>query len=125
REEDSRRGLRPALGHLPLGRAQSDGEMMLLTTVTFLPLAGALLLMLFPREEENLLRGVGLTTALITFFASLFMLPGFDAGGWNHVVDMTWVEALGIHYHLGVDGISLWLVLLTTFLMPIVLLSAW
>jgi NADH-quinone oxidoreductase subunit M len=98
---------------------------VLLTAITFLPLAGALLLMLFPRDEENLLRGVGLTTTLLTFFASLFMLPGFDANGWNHVVDLTWVESLGIHYHLGVDGISLWLVLLTTFLMPIVLLSAW
>jgi NADH-quinone oxidoreductase subunit M len=98
---------------------------MLLTAITFLPLAGALLLMLFPREEENLLRGVGITTALITFLTSLFLLPGFDPNGWNFVVDAAWVESLGIHYHLGVDGISLWLVLLTTFLMPIVLLSSW
>jgi NADH-quinone oxidoreductase subunit M len=98
---------------------------MILTVVTFLPLAGALLLMLLPREEENLLRGAGFVVALATFFASLFLLPGFDPSGWNHVVDAEWVPSLGIHYHLGVDGISLWLVMLTTFLMPIVLLSSW
>jgi NADH-quinone oxidoreductase subunit M len=98
---------------------------MILTVVTFLPLAGALLCMLIPREEEGLLRGIGFVTALATFGASLFILPGFDPAGWNHVVQAEWVKALGIRYHLGIDGISLWLVLLTTFLMPVVLLSTW
>ncbi len=98
---------------------------MILSVITWLPLAGALLLMLFPREEEGLLRGGALVVSLVTFFASLFLLPGFDPAGWNHVVDAEWVPTLGIHYHLGVDGISLWLILLTTFLMPIVLLSTW
>ena len=98
---------------------------MILTVLTFLPLAGALLLMLIPREEEGLLRGGAFVVSLVTFFASLFLLPGFDPNGWNHVVDVEWVPSLGIHYHLGVDGISLWLVMLTTFLMPVVLLSTW
>jgi NADH-quinone oxidoreductase subunit M len=96
---------------------------MTLTLVTFLPLAGVLLHLLLPREEEGLHRGLALTTALVTFCASLFMLPGFDSAGWNHVVDKEWIQSLGIHYKLGVDGISLWLVLLTTFLVPVVLLS--
>ncbi len=98
---------------------------MTLTLVTFLPLFGALLIMLMPREEEGLHRGVALTTALATFITSLFMLSGFDSSGWNLTVDKEWIASLGIHYKLGVDGISLWLVLLTTFLMPVVLLSTW
>ena len=98
---------------------------MILTLVTFLPIAGALLLMMSPREEEGLHRGVALAISLATFVASLFMLSGFEPGGFNHVVDKVWVASLGIHYKLGVDGISLWLVLLTTFLMPVVLLSTW
>ena len=98
---------------------------MILSLITWLPLAGALLLLMFPREEEGLLKGFAFTVALLNFVASLFLLPGFDPSGWNATVDAEWVKSLGIHYHLGVDGISLWLVELTTFLMPIVLLSAW
>jgi NADH-quinone oxidoreductase subunit M len=98
---------------------------MILAIVTMLPLAGALALMLLPREEEGLLRGVALTTALATFILSLGMLADFEPAAWNHVVDHEWVPSLGIRFHLGVDGISLWLVLLTTFLMPVVLLSTW
>ncbi len=98
---------------------------MILAVITLLPLAGALLLMLLPREEEGMLRGLALAIALGTFAVSLGILPGFEPAGWNHVVDWTWVESLGIHFKLGCDGISLYLVLLTTFLMPIVLLSTW
>src|SRR5262245_23413265 len=98
---------------------------MLLTTVTFLPLFGALLCLLLPREEEGLLRGFGFTIALVTFGASLFLLRDSSPAQWNHVVDTEWVAAFGVHYKMGVDGISLWLVLLTTFLMPIVLCSSW
>ncbi len=98
---------------------------MILTILTFLPIAGALCLLFIPREEEGLHRGIALGTALATFFWSLRLLPDFDTGGFNHVVDSEWVPKLGIHYHMGVDGISLWLVMLTTFLMPIVLLSTY
>src|SRR6185436_14974310 len=86
---------------------------------------GALLHLLIPRGEEGLHRGLALTTALVTFVVSLFLLSGFDPSGWNFVVDKEWISSLGVHYKLGVDGISLWLVLLTTFLMPVVLLSTW
>src|SRR5215468_3058655 len=98
---------------------------MILTFVTFLPLAGALLHLLVPREEEGLHRGLAFLTALATFVVSLFLLLGFDPGGFNFVVDKVWIASLGVHYKLRVDGISLWLVLLTTFLMPLVLLSSW
>ena len=98
---------------------------MLLTIITLLPLFGALLCLLLPKEEGGLLRGVAFTTALVTFGVSLFMLADFEPAKWNHVVDKEWVGAFGVHFKLAVDGISLFLVILTTFLMPIALLSAW
>jgi len=99
--------------------------MGLLAWITLLPLFGAGLIMLVPREEEAIHRGLGLFTTIVTFFVSLLMLAGFDAGeaGFQLEVNKSWIEPLGIRFHLGVDGISLWLVLLTTFLMPVTLLS--
>ena len=80
--------------------------------VTLLPLFGAILVMLVPREEESIHRGLGLLTALVTFAVSLTILTGFDAGqgGFQMEVDKSWIVPLGIRFHLGVDGISLWLV---------------
>lgn len=91
--------------------------------ITLLPLFGALLVMLVPRDEESIHRGLGFTTALATFLVSLLLLSGFDSGqaGFQMEVDKPWIAPLGVHFHLGVDGISLWLVLLTTFLMPLTL----
>jgi NADH-quinone oxidoreductase subunit M len=97
---------------------------MLLAVVTLLPLAGALALLFVPRDEEGLHRGIGMSVALATFVASLMLLPGLQPAEWNAVVDWTWVQSLGIHFKLAVDGISIFLVILTTFLVPIVLLSA-
>jgi NADH-quinone oxidoreductase subunit M len=99
--------------------------MGLLGWVTLLPLFGAGLVMLVPREEESIHRGLGLVTALATFAISLLILPDFESGqaGFQLQVDKEWIAPLGIRFHLGIDGISLWLVLLTTFLMPLTLLS--
>src|SRR5688572_17247860 len=99
--------------------------MGLLTWITLLPLVGAVLVMLVPKEEESIHRGVGLLTALVTFVVSLTLLFEFDAanGGFQLVVNKQWVESLGIRFHLGIDGISLWLVLLTTFMMPVTLFA--
>src|SRR5689334_11796321 len=99
--------------------------MGVLAWVTLLPLFGAGLVMLVPREEEAIHRGLGMLTALATFAISLLILPDFDASktGFQLEVDKLWIAPLGIRFHLGIDGISLWLVLLTTFLMPVTLLS--
>ena len=96
---------------------------MILPIVTLLPLVGALLCLALPQEEPELHRSTGFGASLLTFFASFLLLPGLDPAKMNHEVKWTWVESLGIHFHLGVDGISIWLVMLTTFLLPIVFLS--
>jgi NADH-quinone oxidoreductase subunit M len=98
---------------------------LLLPVITFLPLLGALALMVVPREEEDLHRGVGFATTLATFLVSLLLLADFQPASWSYLFDRPWIDGLGIRFKLGVDGISLWLVLLTTFLMPIVIASAW
>ena len=99
--------------------------MGLLGWVTMLPLFGAALVLLVPQEEESIHRGLGLLTAIVTFVVSLLVLTGFDAAqaGFQMEVNRSWIAPLGIRFHLGVDGISLWLVLLTTFLIPVTLLS--
>jgi NADH-quinone oxidoreductase subunit M len=99
--------------------------MGLLAWITLLPLAGAALVLLVPREEEAIHRGLGLSVTLITFVLSLLILPDFDSAkaGFQLEVNKVWVESLGINFHLGVDGISLWLVLLTTLMVPLTLLS--
>jgi NADH-quinone oxidoreductase subunit M len=93
--------------------------------ITLLPLFGAGLVALVPREEEAIHRGLGLFTTIVTFLVSLLILGDFDASkaGFQLEVNKLWIEPFGIRFHLGVDGISLWLVLLTTFLMPLTLLS--
>jgi NADH-quinone oxidoreductase subunit M len=97
----------------------------LLGWITLLPLFGAALVMLVPREEESIHRGLGLFTSIVTFLVSLLILGDFDSAqaGFQLEVNKVWIEPLGIRFHLGVDGISLWLVLLTTFLVPLTLLS--
>ena len=98
----------------------------LLPEITLLPLLGALALLAVPREEENLHRGVGFSVSVLTFFVSLLLLAGnYEGGAWDFVHDTPWVLGMGIHFKLALDGISLWLVLLTTFLMPIIFASAW
>jgi NADH-quinone oxidoreductase subunit M len=102
-----------------------NGGLGVLGWVTLLPLFGAGLVMLVPREEESIHRGLGLFTSIVTFLVSLLILYGFDPtqAGFQLEVNKVWIEPLGIRFHLGIDGISLWLVLLTTFLVPVTLLS--
>src|SRR5712664_3669340 len=100
----------------------------LLTAVTFLPALGALLLlMLVTRRHEAALRWGGLLVSLATFAASVPLWIRFDASDPDMQFEelLHWMPSLGAGYHLGVDGISVLLVLLTTFLMPIALASAW
>ena len=99
----------------------------LLTLVTFLPALGALVLLFVPRRTENALRFGALVAALAALAASIPLYVRFDAGTAEYQFEEVarWVPGLGASYHLGIDGISLLLVLLTTFLTPIALASAW
>jgi NADH-quinone oxidoreductase subunit M len=99
----------------------------LLTLVTFLPVVGALLVLLLPRRQEHVTKLVTLGATLVTFVVSLPLFFRFDPASaeYQFVEQKAWIPSLGVSYHLGVDGISVLLVLLTTFLMPLVILSSW
>ncbi|OQM77430.1 NADH-quinone oxidoreductase subunit M [Manganibacter manganicus] len=95
----------------------------ILSTVTFLPLVGVLLILFIQDDSENgrrNIRSIALLTTLVTFVVSLFIWFGFDNGeaGFQMVEKHEWLDS-GISYHMGVDGISMLFVILTTFLMPI------
>jgi NADH-quinone oxidoreductase subunit M len=100
----------------------------LITIVTFLPLAGALILLFQRKTDTELLKQTALAATIITFLASLgFVAGGFDLNrsGFQFAEKYVWIAAFGINYEVGLDGISLLLVLLTTFLMPLTILSSW
>ena len=98
----------------------------LLSLVIFLPLAGAVLVMLLPRGEGGQHKGVALCTSLVTLAVSLPLWFEFHpAGKYAFEQRAEWAPALGMSYHVGIDGVALLLVLLTTFLGPIVILSSW
>jgi NADH-quinone oxidoreductase subunit M len=99
----------------------------LLTLIVFSPFFAALLLLLLPGEPAGVPRRAAFALALIPFALSLGLLAGFDPtlATMQFTEKVPWIPSLGVSYSLGVDGISLWLVLLTTFLTPLVILAAW
>jgi len=101
----------------------------MLTTLTFLPLLGALAVLFTPSENTKLLRALALATTLVGALMGLALYSGFDAGAAaaQMTVDREWFSLPGasVHYKLGVDGLSVLLVVLTAVLMPIVVLSTW
>src|SRR6184192_2637745 len=99
----------------------------LLSTVTFVPMLGGLALVFVPRRRAGLLKTSALLIALLVFALSLPLYFGFDgdSADFQFEEQRVWMPTLGVSYHVGIDGISLLLVLLTTFLMPLALASAW
>src|SRR5271167_1993129 len=98
----------------------------MLTLVTFIPLAGALLLLLFPRRDRDI-RLFALVVSLFDFVVSLHLPVHFHRGqaGFQYEVNHQWISNPNIHYHMAVDGVSMWLVVLTTFLTPLCVLISW
>jgi len=90
-----------------------------------LPILGALFVMCTPKTETTLHRGIGMTFTVVTFLASLLIFPNYVAAqpGFQLVFDIEWIPGLGAHFKTGVDGISVFLVILTTLLMPLTLLG--
>ena len=99
---------------------------LVLTLITFVPAAGAILLMLMPRNDRAI-KWIALVVSILAFFFSLHLPVYWSHGvtGFQFSVDKQWISSPNIHYHLGVDGISVWLVLLTTFLTPFCVLISW
>jgi NADH-quinone oxidoreductase subunit M len=99
----------------------------LLSIAVFLPLAGAAAIALLRRERVPQIRWVALVTSLLTFLATLFLYFGLqaDAPGMQFVEAHTWITSPAIDYHLGVDGLSALLILLTGFLTPLCVLVSW
>lgn len=103
----------------------------LLTILILVPVAGAVVSAVYAlvwkgKEQDH--RWIALITTVVTFLLSLLLLRGFDSlptAAFRFEEKVSWISAINAHYHLGVDGISLWLVLLTTLLMPIAILSSW
>ena len=105
---------------------------MILSLIVFLPLAGALLVLLAGGggdrpDRERLVRTVALAVSLATFAVTLLLWWRFDptSADYQFVERYAWIPAFGIQYLVGVDGISLFLVVLTGFLTPLALLSSW
>ena len=98
----------------------------ILTLVTFVPTAGAVLLLFFPRRDRDI-RLFALVISLLTFVLSLHLPAHFNRNlaGFQFDNNVAWISTPNIHYHLGIDGISLWLVVLTTFLTPLCVLISW
>jgi NADH-quinone oxidoreductase subunit M len=98
----------------------------ILTLVTFIPLAGSLLLLAIPRRDRDI-KIFALVISLIDFVVSLHLPVHLhrNLAGFQFEVNWQWITTPNIHYHMGVDGISVWLIVLTTFLTPLCVLISW
>ena len=106
----------------------SQPDFPLLSLIVFLPLAGALVLLVFFKEtQRSAIRWWALLVSAVEFVISLWLLFAWQTKGGMQFVDgpADWIPELGVSYHLGVDGISLFLVLLTTLLTMLAVLASW
>jgi NADH-quinone oxidoreductase subunit M len=98
----------------------------ILSFLIFLPLVGAAALLLITSSRESVIRGVAFAVSLATFLASIPLFTLFDAGrrGMQFVERVAWVPSAGVSYSLGVDGISVLLILMTTLLSAVAILCS-
>jgi len=99
----------------------------ILPTLILLPILGSILILFLPNKKVNLIRSLGLFTSFLTFFISLFLWLFFDRNyfRFQFVFDFVWVSSSNLNFSLGIDGISIFFVLLTTLLIPICLFAFW
>ena len=99
----------------------------LLTYLLAVPIIGSLLLLFINKEKAQLIKYVGLIVSLIAFVISLIIYFDFNdqSSDFQFVHKFNWIADLNISYHVGIDGLSLLLILLTTFLTPLTLISSW
>jgi NADH-quinone oxidoreductase subunit M len=101
-----------------------------LTLTVFIPLAGALLLGAIPKDNESALKRTGLVVSMAAFVASLVVIGQFDFSGqpyntYQFEVNQSWIGAINANYHVGIDGISLPLLVLSTFVMVLAVIYSW
>ena len=98
-----------------------------LTLVVFLPVAGAALMLLVPREEETTLKVLALLTSLATLAVTVALLVDFDydSGGLQFGVDKSWIDVINSRYHMAIDGISLPLIALTSVIVVLCVVYSW
>src|SRR5438445_2245056 len=131
-----RRRDRDHRGHLLLAVRRKNryrnGALMLpgghlLSVLIFFPAVGALALLLLRGDDHKFIRIIALIVSLAEFLFSLLMIRAVPVGATGYHLEeyAKWIDQPPIHYHLGVDGISLFLVILTTFLTPISILASW
>ncbi|CAN5829477.1 NADH-quinone oxidoreductase subunit M [soil metagenome] len=104
------------------GAAQPAESTSILSWLIGLPLAGAIAILFLPRQAPRLLKATTFTIMIATFFAAMTLLHVEMGKEFHFNQDIVWIERFGIHYHVALDGISLWLVILTVFIVPI---AAW
>ena len=98
----------------------------MLSLIIFLPLVGGIIILFTSKANETLLKGIALGASLSSFVLSLFMTALFKVGGGFQFVELgNWIPSLGIHYHLGVDGLSLPLIVLTALLSLLSVAYSW
>jgi NADH-quinone oxidoreductase subunit M len=99
----------------------------LLSIILLLPLAGAALIGMLPQQAARAAKVAGLVFSLLAFVVSVLVFVRFDStvDGMQFAEKVLWIPSLNVSYHLGIDGIALLLVVLTTFLTPIALLASW
>lgn len=103
----------------------------LLTVLIFLPLFGAVGAMGYAtfagKPQESSYRWIALAFTILNFLVSLLLFGGskVSENGFSFEKNVPWIKAINTNYHVGIDGLSLWLVILTTFIMPIAVVSAW
>ena len=105
-------------------------DLPLLSVLIFLPLIGVLFILVMKGSEATIVnnaRNVALWVSFLTFALSLILWFNFDIGQVSnqYVENSNWMKDMGVWYHLGVDGISLFFILLTTFLTPLCILASW
>jgi NADH-quinone oxidoreductase subunit M len=99
----------------------------ILSYIIFTPLIGVVILLFINKGNSSLIKTLGLAFSIAAFVLSVFLFIAFDEnkGSMQFVYKVDWIKGLNISYHVGVDGISMLLVVLTTFLNPLALLSSW
>ncbi|MCF8241499.1 MAG: NADH-quinone oxidoreductase subunit M [Melioribacteraceae bacterium] len=99
----------------------------LLTYLLFTPIVGSLIILFIKPDQEKLIRWMGVFISGVAFVISMIIYVAFDSSNpaFQFIHKVLWIESLNVSYHVGIDGISLLLVMLTTFLTPLTLISSW